>query len=594
MNNGDSAALSTFIEELRNLHQVVGELEGAFRQQREQLKRKGMSLPPGTLQGIQTIATELDAVAGELEGASNELTQLRALRQTAELINSTLNLDELLNYVMTEAIQLTRAERGYLVLRDKESGGLTFRVARNMTGNLSEREFTVSRSVVQEVANTGNPVLSDNAQKDARWVNNDSVFDLRLISVLCVPLLLRGEVTGVIYADNRIFNGNFGEKEKQLLEAFANQAAVAIENARLFESARASLAEATAVKALMDNVFASIASGVIAADTQRTVTTLNDAAEQILSISRTEWLGQSLHSILPPIDDTLEDTVQAMLSEPTQQTATIEARPTLPGRSTPSILNLKFSPLRNAARLTQGVTLVIDDLTESRRREEQIRAIRRYLTPAMVDNIQDIDGLGLGGERREVTIVFIDVRDFSAFPAALKPVELMRLLNQYLTVAVESLSRYEGIIDKYMANEIMALFNTQLNPNPDHAIRAVRAALRMADDYLSRFYPQVGELPGACYYRIGIHTGVATLGNTGSATRKEFTAIGDTINLAHRLLEHAAPGQIILSRETYQHCSPALAAYPDLQLIERGEIHVKGRQQLVSTYEAVSTVRVQS
>src|SRR5579859_5654994 len=229
--------------ELKHLSRVVSELEGTFRKQRELLKQKGMSLPPGTLQGIQSIYTELDALSRQFEDEQGELVQLRALRQTAETINSTLNLDEVLNYVMNEAIRLTHAERGYLVLRDKNTGELTFRVARNITGSLSEDEFTVSRSIVEEVGRTGNPVVTTNAQQDVNWKDKESIIGLKLLSILCVPLMLRGEVTGLIYADNRLKKGIFAERELQLLEAFANQAAVAIENARLFESARASLAE---------------------------------------------------------------------------------------------------------------------------------------------------------------------------------------------------------------------------------------------------------------------------------------------------------------------------------------------------------------
>src|SRR5579859_2615891 len=167
VDSGDSQ--SAFSGELKHLSRVVSELEGVFRKQRELLKQKGMSLPPGTLQGIQSVFTELDALSRQFEEEHGELLQLRALRQTAEQINSTLNLDEVLNYVMNEAIRLTRAERGYLVLRDKDTGQLTFRVARTVTSSLTEEEFTVSRSIVEEVGRTGNPVLTTNAQEDVRW-----------------------------------------------------------------------------------------------------------------------------------------------------------------------------------------------------------------------------------------------------------------------------------------------------------------------------------------------------------------------------------------------------------------------------------------
>ena len=246
----------SLVDELRRLSLAVNNLESVLRVQREALKQKGMSLPPGTLQGVQSIHTELDALAQALEGPQTELEHLRVLGHTAELINSTLDLDEVLNQVMSQAIQLIHAERGYLVLRDKMTGELVFRVARNITGSLSESEFIISKTIVGEVARTGVAVVTTNATDDERWNSNVSVVGLKLRSILCVPLLLRNEVTGVLYVDNRIRTSIFGDKEREMLSAFANQAAIAIENARLFERARSNLQEATRVKDVMDNVFA--------------------------------------------------------------------------------------------------------------------------------------------------------------------------------------------------------------------------------------------------------------------------------------------------------------------------------------------------
>ncbi len=575
---------TTLVDELKGLSLFVSNLESIFRTQREALKANAMSLPRGTMQSMQTIASELEALTQQLQAEQVELDQLRALGRTAELVNSTLDVDEVLNEVMSQAIALIHAERGYIVLRDAETKKMEFRVARTMSGNMPESEFIISRSIVQNVADTGNPVLETDALNAGIYEAKKSVIDLKLRSILCVPLLLRGEVTGVLYVDNRVKSGVFGIPERELLYAFANQAAIAIENARLFERARANLAEVTEVKNLMENVFASIASGVITTDAQDRITTLNDASERILGMSRATSLLQPIWYVMPPISDQLPDLLNQVLHQNTQEA--LEVQPELPNQPD-MILSLKLSPLKNSANITQGVAIVVDDLTEARRRDEQLKAIRRYLTPAMVDNIQSIDQLGLGGERREVTAMFIDVRGFSTFSPSLSPREFTQVLNQYLTVAADELNKQAGIIDKYMANEIMALFNTQLNPNEDHALRAIHAALNMADEYITKFYPQTGEASGARHFRIGINTGIATLGNAGSETRKEFTAIGDSINSAHRILENANPGQVLISQETYRHCAAALANAPDIQVVERGQIVVKGKQKPITIFEVM-------
>ena len=142
------------------------------------------------------------------------------------LLDATLDLSDVLNTVMDTVIQLTGAERGYLMLRNSETKEMEFRVARNIEQrSLNEDEFIVSSGVVSEVAQTGLPVVTNNAIRDPRFGQRESVMVNALRSILCVPLMLKGEVTGVVYADNRLKSGLFGNKELQLLYAFANQAA---------------------------------------------------------------------------------------------------------------------------------------------------------------------------------------------------------------------------------------------------------------------------------------------------------------------------------------------------------------------------------
>lgn len=569
-------------DQIARLIKALNTLEGQFREQRAQLQKKGMSLPPGTLAGLQRIRSELETLAQHFANVATELQRLRELGRTTEVINSTLDLDGVLNEVMDTVIFLTRAERGYLMLRNPDTGELEFRVARNIEHrSLNENESIISNTIVEEVARTGQPVLTTNAGQDPRFQMRVSVVSYALRSILCVPLILKGSVTGVIYTDNRIKQGLFGEKEKELLQTFANQAAVAIENARLYERLQASLAEITAMKDLLANVFASIASGVITTDAQDRITTVNDSARRILGLRDGDVQGQPLSEIWPLIhSDTLATVREDGIDE------TVELETEVEGRGLVN-LSLHFSPLRTTEGHIEGVALVVDDLTESKRREAKLNVVRRYLPPAVVDNIQNIDRLGLGGERRLITILFVDVRRFSAFPPGMSPQEVMALLNRHLTIAADAITQQAGVIDKYMANEIMGLFNTQLNPADDHGWHALLAAMTMMDEF-AQFYRALGEPAGAAYYRMGIHTGEATLGNVGGEERREFTALGDAVNLAHRLLENAQPGQIVLSAECMRHCQAGLEMMGDkVQVVAREQLQVKGRREAVDVCRVV-------
>jgi adenylate cyclase len=578
-----NASQTLALTEVQRLRAYIAEVKVGLNNQQEILRVRGMSLPPGALQNLENIDAELKNLEKRLASEETELVQLRALAATSAMINSSLDLEEVLRSSINEVINLTGAERGYIVLQDPDTGTLDFRIAsdRESDGN-SAGGFQGSNSILTEVLTSGQPLLTDNAYKDPRMQNSATVAQLVLRSVLCVPLMYKGQVTGAVYVDNRLQAALFTEREKNILVAFANQAAVAIENARLFMQVQASLSEITQIKEVIANVFDSIGSGVITTNAQDAVTTFNRAASDILGRAPADAIGQPLPVVLPKISTDFDDYLEDVRER--NQSRAMDAELEMPDRGRMA-LSLKLTPLKDSNQMTQGVAIVVDDLTEQREREEKFIILRKYLPSAMVDNIQSIAGLALGGERRDMTCMFVDVRALYTFPPELHPKQVMELLNEYLAVATDAIRDANGIIDKYMGTEIMALFNTQLNPQEDHALAAIHAALSMREAYID-LYNRQGIDPQPHFYRAGIHSGVATTGNVGSLSRRDFTALGDTINLYHRLLENAEPGQIIVSEATQTYVKDVLGAWPDaIAYEEREPITAKGRTAATIVYE---------
>src|SRR5512143_1284616 len=261
-------------------------------------KVKPRDLPVNADQDLGNLADTLAKIGQKFEAFEAEHSNMQALAQIGGVVNSSLELDEVLRIVMDNIVRLTKAERGFLVLRN-EQGEMVTQVARNWEQeSIKSAEAATSRTIVQRVVDSGEPVITTNAQEDQRFSGQASIVALILRSILCVPLKVKNDLIGVIYADNRIRTGIFSESERDLLVAFANQAAVAIENARLFSSLKQTLAEVTGLKNLMDNVFASIASGVITADIQDQITLCNRAAEAILGITMPSILGRPLEEAL--------------------------------------------------------------------------------------------------------------------------------------------------------------------------------------------------------------------------------------------------------------------------------------------------------
>lgn len=163
---------------------------------------------------------------------------LATLYEITRTLNSTLDLDEVLENVMDRVIEVTRAERGFLMLRDSIQAPLEFRVARGMDQDVLELpEFQVSTTIIRRVEQTREPLLTDNAQFDERFTSGQSIMVLGLRSILCVPITARGRLSGLVYVDNRLQSGLFDEEHLALLAAFADQAGIAIENARLYQVA---------------------------------------------------------------------------------------------------------------------------------------------------------------------------------------------------------------------------------------------------------------------------------------------------------------------------------------------------------------------
>jgi GAF domain-containing protein len=194
-------------------------------------------------------AHEMEQHLGKLEKQGlkvvHQLDQQKELMRTMALITSSLELDQVLAEVMDTVIHMTGAERAYLMLRDKNGGDLSIRAARNWDREtMPQGDVIFSSSIVNAALEQQVPIITTNAEDDARFESKRSVVTHGLRSVVCIPLSLRGQVVGVLYADNRIEQGIFSNDDVPLLTAFGTQAAIAIENARQFGRVKDDLREA--------------------------------------------------------------------------------------------------------------------------------------------------------------------------------------------------------------------------------------------------------------------------------------------------------------------------------------------------------------
>lgn len=212
---------NTQIAELHGLHE-------------ELIRLSKETLPVKTRAAIESARQRLTQFERLFEDDTGQ-DRLAALYRVSNSLGLSLNLDDVLTHVMDAVIQLTGAERGFLTMIDPDTGSLDLRAARNIEQeSLQRKDMEISRTVVQSVIETGRGIVTTDAQSDPRFANQDSVVIYSLRSILCAPLQSRGSIIGVIYVDNRARTSLFTKDDLDLLSAFASQAAVAIENARLY------------------------------------------------------------------------------------------------------------------------------------------------------------------------------------------------------------------------------------------------------------------------------------------------------------------------------------------------------------------------
>ncbi|HEY2980032.1 MAG TPA: adenylate/guanylate cyclase domain-containing protein, partial [Anaerolineales bacterium] len=253
-----------------------------------------------------------------------------------------------------------------------------------------------------------------------------------------------------------------------------------------------------------------------------------------------------------------------------------EINHTLPERGS---LDWRFnlSPLKDSLQTTQGVAIVLDDMTERKKLEAQRRLLERMVSPHVLDQINP-DSLQVGGKRVDLTVLFADIRGFTAYGEQQSPEQLVSVLNRYLAAAAEAVLNEEGTVDKFLGDAVMAWFNAPL-PQKDHTLRAVRSALAIRDSIaaLHRELPERDRLA----FGVGLHYGEALLGWIGTEKRLEFTAIGDSINTTKRIQENAAKNQILISKEAYERVKKNVDATPFAPL------SVEGKTQPLEVYEVL-------
>lgn len=224
------------------------------------------------------------------------------------------------------------------------------------------------------------------------------------------------------------------------------------------------------------------------------------------------------------------------------------------------------------------LTRAFNEMGESLLQKQRIqtafgRYVSDYVLAQLLEGLED----GAQGVEREVTVLFVDVRSFTRLSEGMKARDVVALLNEVFQLVSDRILERGGTIDKFIGDSVMAYFGAPV-PQPDHAQRAVASAIEIAEAVEERNRGAAGSGGVSVEIGIGVHTGTVVVGNIGSDRRTDFTAVGDAVNVAHRLEKQARPGEILVSEEVQRRVRGTA------RLRFEGERRLSGREESVHVY----------
>ncbi|MFB2880120.1 GAF domain-containing protein [Floridanema aerugineum] len=545
------------------------------------------------------VATQKQRAADALMKANQALSQ------------SSLDLEETLKRVMDEAKKLMNADRSTLWLIDHEREQLWTKIP--IGGELKELRIPRNAGFAGMVAESGEPLMIPfdiyDDPRSAVSKETDNKTGYRTCSMLCMPVFNADEeLIGVTQLINKKRQGelpeynpdnwpdapecwkaSFNRTDQEFMQIFNIQAGVALQNAKLFD-------EVKQQQQMQRDILRSLSNGVLSTDKAGCVIAANESARKLLGLSENERVEGTPAWDLVKIcgkeglqqedDNKFRSWFQAAL-EAVEERKRQQYYPDQVLQSTNDekhSVNLSINTISdvNDTSKIRGALVVMEDISHEKRLKS---TMYRYMTQEVAEQLLARgDDFKMGGDRKEVSVLFSDIRSYTTLTERMQAEEVVQMLNEYFELMVEAVFQHKGTLDKYIGDAIMAVFGAFV-PLEDHALMATKTALemryRLAKFNQHRRENNLQEIK----IGIGINSDVVISGNIGSSQRMELTSIGDGVNLGSRL-ESASKQygcDIIISEYTFAKCQS------EVYCRELDYIRVKGKTQPVSIFELVCT-----
>jgi len=531
-----------------------------------------------------------------------------ALMKAVLSVGQSLDLEDTLKTVMDQASHLLNADRNALWLIDREKSELWTKVYN--AGVSTVLRIPMGVGYAGHVAKTGEilniPLDVYDHPDSGTSKQMDKKNGYRTCSLLCMPVFNpKKELIGVTQVVNKLqrgdfppynpetwplvppqFKNSFTSDDVEFMKVFNTQAGIALENARLFEKIKHE-------QLIQKSILRSLSDGVISTDTHGLIIAANQKAYDILGVNKDDGQqleGCSIHEKINIDNANFSKWFNASLEGADEKTRNQYYPDQVLNSFTNENHNLNVSINTmvdvDQSDKVQGALVILEDISQEKRLKT---TMYRYMTQELAEQLLADGSAKMGGDRKEVSVLFSDIRGYTSLSEVLSAEEVVSMLNEYFETMVESVLDHKGTLDKYIGDAIMAVFGTPL-ALPDHAWLAVQTAIDMRYRLKEFNAKRVEKLKPKDQKEfdlvnikigIGVNSDSVISGNIGCTKRMEFTSIGDGVNLGSRLegTSKIYGTDIIISETTYKKCEGRIWTR------ELDRIQVKGKNQPISIYE---------
>ena len=489
-----------------------------------------------------------------------KLLELETLFDISLAISSVLDIKELTEEVLWRSVGILNASKGMLLLKNNHNPILK-PIA---TFNWDDEKTLLSKNL---------KVFKEIKEKNRGLVlktNDETPLQVKLKekNLIITPLQAKGKTLGFMILCNKETRKGieaFNSLDLDLLTALSNQAAVAIDNATLFK-------DVTKAKKFNESVLSSIATGVVTINRLGEVDSINKAGLKIMKTKKENVIGNHFMFLFEK-----DPSVIGLIEKAEKENKICsEINISFITSSQETVVNFSVSPRLGKNEEILGLVLAIEDVTDVSKVKN---TFKRYVSKQVVDELLDDDAkLNLGGEEREVTVLFTDIRGFTSMSEKMKPEKVVSTLNEYFSLMIDIVFKYNGTLDKIIGDELMVVYGAPTS-SKDDTERALKTAIDMQEEIKTFNKNMLKKKENPIYVGIGINRGLVVSGNIGSREMMDYTVIGDTVNLGARLCSAAGPNEIYVSDYVWEN-TKGLFNYKKL-----APIKVKGKSKKIGIYK---------